>query len=362
MPEAGSPKDGLADRLLAWFDQHRRDLPWRRDRDPYRIWVSEIMLQQTRVATVVPYFERFVARFPDVAALAAADRDDVLKAWEGLGYYRRVHHLKDAAELLVRDGAGQVPEDPAALRALPGIGRYTAGAIGSQAFGRPEPVVDGNVRRVLCRLWARAEDPRSKALQDWLWDIAGALIPAARPGAFNEALMELGATVCTDRKPRCGTCPLGTLCDAWREGDPEGYPTKVERKPIPHFDVTAGIIRRGRRILITRRRDDAMLGGLWEFPGGKLEPGESLEKCLVREIDEELAIDIRVERPFVAVDHAYTHFRITLHTFLCRHSRGRPRDLGCAAHRWVHVGELDRFAFPKADRVVLEKLREEPWI
>ncbi len=362
MLEAGSPKDGLADRLLRWFDRHRRELPWRRDRDPYRTWVSEIMLQQTRVATVIPYFERFVARFPDVPALAAADRDEVLKAWEGLGYYRRVHHLKDAAELLVREGPGVVPEDPAALRALPGIGRYTAGAIGSQAFGRREPVVDGNVRRVLCRLWARAGDPRSKALQDWLWDTAGALVPADRPGAFNEALMELGATVCTDRKPRCGACPLAELCDAWRDGDPEGYPTRVARGPIPHLDVTAGIVRRGRRLLITRRRDEAMLGGLWEFPGGKLEQGETLEQCLVRELREELAIAVRVERPFVSVDHAYTHFKITLHTFLCRHSRGTPRDLGCAAHRWVRVAELDGFAFPKADRVVLDALKEEPWI
>ncbi len=343
---------------MAWFRRHQRDFPWRRTRDPYRVWVSEVMLQQTRARTVVPYFERFVERFPDIQALACAEPAEVLKAWEGLGYYRRARHLKQAAEALACSGADGLPEDYDALRALPGVGRYTAGALMSLAFNRPYPIQDGNVRRVLCRVWAVGADPRSARVQDWLWRSAEALIPRGRARSFNEALMELGATVCTHRRPRCGDCPLGELCQARALGRPEDFPLRRKARPLPHFDVAAGIIFRGRRILITRRPDESMLGGLWEFPGGKQEPGESLEQCLVREVTEELGIQIRVERPFVRVKHAYSHFRITLHTFVCRHSRGRPQALGCAAWRWVEPAELEQYAFPKADRVVLASLRE----
>lgn len=356
LPEPGARRKPLVEQLLGWFDRHQRDLPWRRDRDPYRVWVSEVMLQQTRVETVVPYFERFVGRFPTVHALAAAELDDVLKTWEGLGYYRRARNLKAGAEQIVRDGGAAPPDDYDGLRALPGIGRYTAGAILSVAHGQPHAAVDGNVRRVLSRVWAVQE--RSSKVDAWLWDTAEALLPTDRPGAFNEALMELGATVCTPRRPHCTSCPVSQHCDGLESGDPTVYPGRVDRRPIPHKDVTAAVIRRGERFLITRRRAEAMLGGLWEFPGGKVEPGETLEQCLVREIDEELGIQIRIERPLLAVKHAYSHFRITLHTFLCRHSRGRVQDLGCDEHRWVYRDELARFAFPKADRVVLEALKD----
>ena len=357
LPDLSGRREAIARRLLDWFGRQARDLPWRRDRDPYRVWISEVMLQQTRVETVVPYFERFVERFPDVATLAGADLDDVFKAWEGLGYYRRARNLKKGAEQIVRDGGAALPTDFDSVLALPGVGRYTAGAICSVAYGLPRPVVDGNVRRVLCRIGAVGVDPRSRDVDRWLWATAETLLPPDHPGAFNEAMMELGATLCVPRKPGCDHCPVRSLCDGHAAGTPEAFPARTPKKTLPHVDVTAGIIRRGQRILITQRRPEAMLGGLWEFPGGKLEPGETLENCLLREIDEELGITIRVERPFIRVNHAYSHFRITLHTFLCRHSRGRPRTLGCAAIRWVHPSQLDDFAFPKADRVVLEALK-----
>jgi len=359
LPDLSDRREAVAADLLEWFAGQARDLPWRRDRDPYRVWVSEVMLQQTRVETVVPYFERFVARFPDLPALAAADLDDVLKAWEGLGYYRRARNLKKGAESIVRDGGASLPTEYDAVLALPGVGRYTAGAICSVAHGQRHPVVDGNVRRVLCRLGAVDADPRSREVDRWLWGTAELLLPSEAPGAFNEALMELGATVCVPRSPRCGVCPLAEHCDGLASGDPTAFPAATPRKSIPHKDVTAAVIRRGQRVLITRRRPEAMLGGLWEFPGGKLEPDETLQQCLLREIDEELGITIRIECPFVRVDHAYSHFRITLHTFLCRHSRGRPRPLGCADVRWVQPSRLDDFAFPKADRVVIEALKRE---
>ncbi len=358
LPTLDARRAPFAERLLAWFADNRRDFPWRRTRDPYRIWISEVMLQQTRAATVVPYYDRFLERFPDLPALAGAEMDDVLKAWEGLGYYRRARHLKSAAEHIVRDGGDTLPDDYDAMLALPGVGRYTAGAVMSLAHDQARPILDGNVRRVLSRVWAIDADPRAAATTRWLWAAAEALIPTGRAGAFNEAMMELGAVVCTPRAPSCADCPLAGLCDGHASGTPEAYPVRPPKKAIPHVDVTAGVIRRGARILITQRRAEAMLGGLWEFPGGKLEPGETLEECLRRELREELDIQVRIEEPLVAVDHAYSHFRITLHTFLCRHSRGRVQDLGCAAHRWVTPDQLDDFAFPKADRVVVAKLRE----
>jgi A/G-specific adenine glycosylase len=319
-----------------------------------------MMLQQTRAATVGPTFERFVAQFPSLRALATADVDDVLKAWEGLGYYRRARSIKLGAELLVAEGATDIPEDYERLLSLPGVGRYTAGAVMSLGFNRPYPIQDGNVRRVLCRVWAVGADPASPAVQRWLWATAEALIVRGKAAAFNEALMELGATVCTDRSPRCAECPLVQRCEARRLGKPEAYPKRAKAKPLPHIDVVAAIIRRGRRLLISKRRAEAMLGGLWEFPGGKVEPGETLEQCVHRELSEELGIVVRIERPFVVVEHAYSHFRMTLHTFLCRHQSGHARPLGCAELRWVEPRELANFAFPKADRVVLEALGREP--
>ncbi|MBW2457549.1 MAG: A/G-specific adenine glycosylase [Deltaproteobacteria bacterium] len=345
--------------VLRWFDSHRRELPWRQGADPYRVWVSEIMLQQTRVATVIPYYERFVRRYPDLASLAAARLDDLLKVWEGLGYYRRVRGLKRAADELVAEGRNQLPDDYDRILALPGVGRSTAGAIMSLGFNRPYPIQDGNVRRVLCRLGAIAEAPNSPAVQGWLWDTAAALLPRGGARRLNEALMDFGASVCTPRTPGCDSCPVAPACGARHAGDVLAYPQRVRRAALPHYDVTAAIIQRGKRLLITKRRAEAMLGGLWEFPGGKLEPGETLEECLLREIAEELDIVVRIERPFVQVQHAYSHFRITLHTFLCRHSRGRPRTIGCDAWKWVRPAELSDYAFPKADRVVIEALQRE---
>jgi A/G-specific adenine glycosylase len=359
LPSISSKRPVFSRRLLRWFSRHRRDLPWRRTRDPYRIWVAEVMLQQTRAATAGPYFERFVARFPDLRSLAEADLDEVLKIWEGLGYYRRARHLKRAAEQLVAAGATQLPDDYQRLLALPGVGRYTAGAVMSLAFNRPYPIQDGNVRRVLCRVWAVGRDPRRADVQAWLWHAAEQLIPRCRAGRFNEALMELGATVCTDRAARCTVCPLSELCDGHRRGDVYAYPHRSRAAPLPHFDVVAGIVRRGSRLLVAQRPATSMLGGLWEFPGGKVEAGESLERALHRELGEELGITVRVERPFVRVEHAYTHFRITLHSFFCRHRRGRTRALGCAAYRWLTLGELGELAFPKADRVIIAALQRE---
>jgi A/G-specific adenine glycosylase len=346
--------------LLAWFQAFARDLPWRENRDPYRVWVSEIMLQQTRVETVVAYFRRFMQRFPSVQALAEAKLDELLKCWEGLGYYSRARNLHAAARKLVAEHGGKLPTTAEELLKLPGIGPYTAGAIASIAFGADEPVVDGNVKRVLCRLLAIAEDPRKPATEKKLWRLARKVIPPGQAGTFNEAMMDLGATICTARRPRCDVCPLEGLCLARRRGKQEQLPVRSPRKPAPHYDIAAGVIRRRGRMLIDRRRDEGLLGGLWELPGGKVEPGETPAEAVVREAREEVGLEVKVIEHLASVDHAYTHFRITLHVYVCDAVRGRARAIDCAAVKWIDPDQLDQYAFPTANRKVFEHLAARP--
>ena len=316
------------------------------------------MLQQTQAETVKPYFRRFLRRFPSVRALAKASADAVMKAWEGLGYYARARNLHRAAKIISSDSGGGLPESPEDLAKLPGIGRSTAGAISSIAFGRDAAVLDGNVARVLCRMFRVRRNPRESRTREKLWVIARELLPPNRAGDFNQALMDLGSTVCVPRNPRCSLCPLATWCLARAHGEQDMLPAvKTKRKPSPHYDVAVGVIRRGKRLLIDRRKPEGLLGGLWEFPGGKRKQNESFERCLGREIREELGIRVKVVRPLISVRHAYTHFRITLHVYECRHVSGRPRALGCAEWRWVKLNELERYAFPSANRKVIAALR-----
>ncbi|MGB0385623.1 MAG: A/G-specific adenine glycosylase [Ardenticatenaceae bacterium] len=353
-------KGALHERLLEWYDTQARDLPWRNSNDPYAIWMSEIMLQQTKVATVIPYFERWMARFPTVEALAAAPLDAVLKAWEGLGYYARARNLHRAAQLVVSDYDGQLPHTVKELLKLPGIGQYTAGAIASIAFGEPAPALDGNLKRVFARLTSLEEPINRRAGEKELWAIAEALLPEERVGEWNQALMDLGATICISRTPRCLLCPLRGLCDAQKKGLQSSIPIKIARRPRPHYTVTAGIIwdEAHERILIAQRPTDKMLGGLWEFPGGKCEPKESLHACLQRELREELAIEVEVGDLVTVIKHGYTHFTITLHAFHCTYRTGTPTALEVADFRWVTMAELDRFPWPKTDLQIIEALRK----
>lgn len=340
-------------RLLDWAQTALRDLPWRQVRDPYRVWISEVMLQQTRVETVIPYYLRWMEQFPTLATLARAEMGDVLKAWEGLGYYARGRNLHRAAQIVVREHGGQLPADREKLLALPGIGPYTVGAILSLAFDQDAAVLDGNVRRVLSRLMAIDDDPRTAQTRDKLWALAEVLIPSGQAGRFNEALMDLGATICTPHDPRCGLCPLNTVCQAYIRGDPEGYPQRNRRAPTPHYNVSAGVIWRGTQVLIAQRPLNGLLGGLWEFPGGKQEAGESLAECLIRELREELNVAVAVGDKVAVVRHGFTHFRITVYAFECRYlSSGEPQALGVEDWRWVTLDELDEYAMPVVDRKI----------
>lgn len=362
-----NPKSKINQALIQWFRQNRRDLPWRRDRSPYRVWLSEMMLQQTQVETVIPYFHRFLDRFPTIDDLAAAPLGDVLKLWEGLGYYARARNLHKAAKVIVGELNGEWPRTVEGLLSLPGIGRYTAGAIASLAFDAHVPVLDGNVVRVLCRLFAIECDPKDVKVREELWKLAEALLPSPNlgegpgvrvvAGEFNEALMELGALICTPRNPKCEACPLATFCEAKKRGLQDRLPIKTKRKPLPHYDVTAAVIRKNGRILIAQRPLGGRLGGLWEFPGGKVEAGETLPQCLRREIREELGIRIRVGKPITSIDHAYTHFKITLHAFECELVSGKPQALQVLDFEWVRMSELGKYAFARTDLRIIEALR-----
>jgi A/G-specific adenine glycosylase len=276
-------RDGrITEGLVRWFDAVARDLPWRRRRDPYAVWLSEIMLQQTRVETVVPYFERFLARFPDVGALAQAELDEVLSLWSGLGYYRRARELHAAAKVVATQHGGVFPGEAAGLRALPGVGAYTAGAIASIAFGKREPLVDGNVARVFSRLEGLDAPIRSSAAVKALWQRAGALVPEHRPGRFNEALMELGATTCTPRDPRCERCPLASLCVARATGRVGELPVVEAKRKVPVVPMVAVVLERRGKVLLARRVEGGLFGGLWEPPMVEASSIASAREALAR--------------------------------------------------------------------------------
>lgn len=352
-------REEFARRLMEWFVVHARDLPWRYDRTPYRVWVSEVMLQQTQVATVIPYYQRFIKRFPTIKALARASLEEVLKLWEGLGYYARARNLHKAARHLSEANGGRLPSHCDALKSLPGVGAYTAGAIGSIAFGQRVAAVDGNVCRVLCRVFAIRDDVTRSATRRKLERIATDLLPEQSAGRFNEALIELGATVCTSRSPSCPLCPVADLCRSRAANEQETLPVKRRQGKRPHYDVAAAVtIGDDGAVLMARRNLDDMLGGLWEFPGGKREDGESLPACLMREMEEELGVTVEVGSPLTAVEHGYTHFSITLHAFCCRLVEGQLRCLDCAAFRWVLPTDLDELPMSAADRKIARALEQ----
>ncbi|MDD5466306.1 MAG: A/G-specific adenine glycosylase [Anaerolineales bacterium] len=346
----------LAAPLLAWYAAHARQLPWRGENNPYKVWVAEVMLQQTQVETVKPYYQRWMERFPTLRALAEASQQEVLAAWEGLGYYGRARKLHQAAQVVMCEHGGRIPEEVERLARLPGVGRYTAGAIASIAFGKDAAAVDGNQRRVLARVFNLEEPLNTPAGERRLWELAEAHLPKSQAGAFNQALMDLGAMVCTQRAPACGLCPLAEFCQARRLGVQEGRPVRRGKAPTPRYQVAAAVIRREGRVLITQRPADKLLGGMWEFPGGKQQEGEDLAGCLQRELMEELGVGVRIGAPFGVYRHAYTHFRVTVHAFTCELSNGmQPLPLEAQAMRWCLPEELGGYPMGKVDRQIAQR-------
>jgi A/G-specific adenine glycosylase len=357
---------GLRRLLLAWWEAHgRHTIPWKRGDagarpspgeplHPYPIWVAEVMLQQTQLLVVLPYWQRWMAAFPSLEALAAAEEHDVLLLWQGLGYYSRARRLHQGARQLL----GQPwPRTLESWLALPGIGRSTAGSILSSAFDLPFAILDGNVKRVLARLIA---SPRPPARQlKVLWQLSELLLDPQRPRAFNQALMDLGATVCTPRNPSCGACPLQGHCAAYAAGDPAAYPVKDAPRELPFQAIGVGVVRNGAgEVLIDQRLNEGLLGGLWEFPGGKQEPGEPIADTIRRELREELAIEAAVGEELIVVDHAYSHKKLRFVVHLCTWLSGDPQPLASQQVRWVRPEQLADFPFPAANARIIAALLE----
>lgn len=335
-------------------------LPWRGDTDPYRIWVSEIMLVQTTVSVGLKRYPDFIKRFPSVDALARARVDAVMKAWEGLGYYHRARYLHRAAQLIVKEYGGNFPDSYNAIRALPGVGDYVAAAVSNFSFGTRIPAVDANVARLGARLFGAKGDVRSPKVRQAVYDGLSHVMTTGDGVLWTDALIDLGAFVCTPREPKCGECPFASFCAAYNAGQPKqfGLPTlRIARSTVA---VACGIIRRkDGRILIAQRLEHGLLPNLWEFPGGKRDGNERLAETCKREIKEELAITVSVGERRMVIQHAYSHYTVRLHVFECRYRSGAPKAIGCQKWRWVRVADLKRYAFPTANRKIIALLVEE---
>jgi A/G-specific adenine glycosylase len=346
--------------LMHWYQTHHRHLPWRESNDPYRIWVSEVMLQQTQVKTVVPYFHRFLAAFPSIRNLAEADLDRVLKLWEGLGYYARARNLHKAAQQVISFSQGRIPERFSAFKALPGVGDYIASAVMSIAFGRAHAVVDGNVKRVLSRLFCLEMPVNHSSAHQHYKPVADTLLDRNDPGGFNQAVMELGALICTPASPDCATCPLSDLCCARAQSRINAFPVRLTRKKTPCYHISTGIVIKDGRLLITQRKPDGLLGGLWEFPGGKVAENETARAACVREIKEETGLTVRVSSFLTRVRHAYTHFKIEMDVFYCDYISGDVALNGPVDFQWIFLNDIPRFAFPKANLKFMALLHQNP--
>jgi A/G-specific adenine glycosylase len=344
--------------LVGWYLDNYRVLPWRKTDDPYRIWVSEVMLQQTQVNTVLPYYRKFLKRFPTVRHLAQAQLQKVLKTWEGLGYYARARNLYHAAGIVQREFNSIIPADWDQFRKLPGVGDYIAAAVLSIAFDQPYAVVDGNVKRVLARLQCIGVPVNHTGSTKTFKAAAENLKDTRRPGTYNQALMELGALICKPRAPLCDTCPLKLFCEAYQTGTVEKYPRKAARRPVPLYRIAVGVVIKGGRILITQRKPDGLLGGLWEFPGGKIKKGENAKSACIREIKEEVNVTIKVLVHLAQIKHAYTHFKIIMDVFCCEYLEGRVKRNGPVGHRWIKMSAIDRYPLPKANHKFLPQLKK----
>jgi A/G-specific adenine glycosylase len=335
-------------RLLKWYEKNRRDLPWRNTRDIYSIWISEIMLQQTQVATVIPFYTRFMETFPSLSDLIRAGEEDILKIWQGLGYYSRVHNLMRAIKLIQQKYNATIPENPVEFRELPGVGDYIAAAVLSIARGIPLAAVDGNVLRVSCRFYALPMDIRNPKTRIRITKYLQKIIPARNPGDFNQAMMELGSGVCRSKKTLCRSCPISVQCQAFQSDRVADFPKKSSKKKIPEYNVSLAVIVNHKRFFIQKRPSKGHLGGMWEFPGGKAGDHESPEETLLRECQEELKVKPIILEKMAFIKHAYTHFKVNLSFFLCEIPDGQVIE-SRQPYCWINLQQIKDFPFPRAN-------------
>ncbi len=335
--------------LTQWYLQHQRKLPWRENQNPYHIWISEVMLQQTQVKTTIPYFLTFIDQFPTIQDLASSDLERVLKLWEGLGYYARARNLHKAARMVTSELDGIVPDTLDEFKKLPGVGDYIGAAVQSIAFNHPYAVVDGNVKRVIARLYCLDDPVNHSSSHKIFKEYANPLLDRQNPGIFNQAMMELGALICSPKNPKCTECPVSNHCKALFSEKTNLHPKRIKSKKVPTYHIAAGIVRKNNKLLITRRKLDGLLGGLWEFPGGKLKKGETALDACIREIKEETSLNVTIDSKLTTVHHAYTHFKIKMDVFYCDYINGRVKLDGPIDHQWIRLNDINSFAFPKAN-------------
>ncbi len=394
-------KKYIQTRLLEWFEKNKRDLPWRKTRDPYAIWVSEIMLQQTQVTTVLPYYQRFLKAFPTARHLARVDLSSVLKVWEGLGYYSRARNLHRASQIVINHFLGRIPNNLKDLLSLPGIGRSTAGAILSFAFNMDAAILDGNAKRVLSRLFAVSASSEKRKTENTLWQISGSLIPKGFSNPFNQALMDLGSVICTPKGPLCPECPLRGLCKGRQSGEPERFPLRIPKKKIPHVEAVCAVIWEKRRVLLNQRPPSGLLGGLWEFPNWKSEsksthstprsevrgmlrvdterrlspqfknrslpstrdfgelsrvarakgaPSNVSSLRLRADIKKETGMNVEVKESIGTFRQTFSHFKLTLHVYYCRAMNGKGKG------RWVSIKDLPHLPMSRIHRKVADAI------
>ena len=348
--------------ILEWFRENARDLPWRKTYDPYHVWISEIMLQQTQMDRVADYFGKWMQRFPDIASITAAGEEDVLKMWEGLGYYRRARNILKSAHILLTQYGGRLPKKYEQLLRLPGIGRYTAAAITSIAFNRDHPLVDANIERLFARLFDLAQPVKDKKMHAFIWQKAAELLPRGRAREFNQALMELGALVCLPKNPRCKICPIRRFCKAYEKGNVQVRPVLLTPPRTVFIEMATGILQHKGRILVQKRKEKGVWANLWEFPGGRLEPGETPEMALIREYHEETELTVGALQKITTVQHSYTIYRVTLHCYFCTllDASAKPVLHAAQEYRWVTFEDLAELAFPAGHRRLIGYLGNRP--
>jgi A/G-specific adenine glycosylase len=341
------------ERLLRWFDRNKRSLPWRLNGNPYRIFVVEVMLQQTQIKTVLPYYDRWLKAFPNIKSLAHASLDKVLKLWEGLGYYSRARNLHKAANMIVSDFGGVVPREPRALQSLPGVGRYTAGAISSIAYQNPVPLVDGNVTRVLSRVFNLKKDVSKPETFEILYEIAGRLVSQKRPGDFNQALMELGALVCIPEWPQCDKCPVAALCRAKQQGDPSQLPIRSKGVKVRKMEMVVGILKQNGKLLIRRRKNSGIWGGLWEVPSTIRFPRASREDSLKDEFSNSFGMHVKIRGKMKPIQHRFTHREVLIHPYeLTAQKKITIRN---GSTKWVDEQKIKRFSFSVPHQKILKQ-------
>jgi A/G-specific adenine glycosylase len=343
-------KEKIQSKLLRWFEKNKRDLPWRRTRDPYAIWVSEIMLQQTRVETVIPYYKNFLNTFPTLRHLARVDLSKVLKVWEGLGYYSRARNLHRASQIVLTRFHGKIPETLEDLLGLPGIGRSTAGSILSFAFHKDAPILDGNAKRVFSRLFAVSSNPVKSKTEGLLWQISESLIPKGFSNPFNQALMDLGSMLCTPKEPECDRCPLRRFCKGRASGKPERFPAKKVKRAIPHIESVSAVIKKDGRVLLNQRPPAGLLGGLWEFPNWRIKGKKIQKQQLKNQMDREVGLSINVKESIGTFHQTYSHFKLTLSVFHCQHLNGKGKG------KWVPIQNLALYPMSRIHRRIAEMI------